>query len=177
MTKLTPRFSRSSLRVSSFSISFARADRRDDDRHRLDDRVWHLYHLGGIVATERRAGLAAAGMGCCRFAHHHRRVVLLGACDHDAARRRRLRFPARSIRNVHRVFVWLDAFSCDSDRDYRCGSDRVRKISRRFCHSSLAGQLRGGADLVGSLRDQLVTGTTGRDRLDRAADVEQHARA
>ena len=74
--------------------SRARTDRRDDDRYRLDDRVGHLYYLSGIVAAERRARLAAACMGYCQFAHHHRRVVLLGACDHDAARRRRLCFSA-----------------------------------------------------------------------------------
>ena len=109
------------------------ADRRDDDRHRLDDRVGHLHHLSGIIAIERRAGMALARVGSRWLAYDHRRAVLLRVGDHDAARRRRLCFSARSIRSSHRIFVWLDVVSRDSNRDHRCGGDCVCEISWRFC--------------------------------------------
>src|SRR5262249_5102072 len=147
--------------------------RRDDDCRRLDDRVGHFYNLRGIIAVERRAGLAAASVGYCWFTDHYWCAVLLGIGHNDAARGWRLRFSTRSIRSPDWIFVRLDAVSCDSDRDDCCGSDRVCKISWRLCHSSLAGQLSGGANLVWSLRNELVTGTIGRDRLDRLVDVEQ----
>src|SRR6266542_1269513 len=153
------------------------ADRRHDDRDGLDDRFGHLYYLSGIVAVERSARLAAACMGYCRFAHHHRRVVLLGACDHDAAGRRCLCFFARSVRPFRRILVWLDVISCDSNWNHRCGRDRVRKVPRRFCYSGFAGQLPGCANLVRRIRDQLVDGTTGGDCINRVADVDEHARA
>src|SRR6266496_3070047 len=109
------------------------ANRRDNDRDRLDDWVGHLHHLSGIIAIERRTRLAPARVGSCWFAYYHWRVVLLRASDHDAARRRRLCIFARSIRSLDRVFVWLDVVPCHSNWDHRCGGDCVCKISRRLC--------------------------------------------
>jgi amino acid transporter len=65
----------------------------------LDDRVGHLHHLSGIIAIERRTRVAPARVGRCWFAHHYWRALLLGACDYDAARRRRLCFSTRSLRS------------------------------------------------------------------------------
>ena len=92
-------------------------------------------------------------MGSRRFVNDYGRPLLLGTRNHDAARRRSLRFLARSIRKVHRVLVWLDFVSGDSNRDHRCGSDCVCEISRRFCRGGFAGQLFRRADFIGRLRD------------------------
>src|SRR5205823_3033318 len=90
----------------------ARTNRRDHDRDRLHDWLGHFYHVGGIVATEWRAGVAAAGVGTGRFVNNHRRALLLRACDHDAACRRRLCFSPRSIWTLHRILVWVDIVPC-----------------------------------------------------------------
>src|SRR6266487_1215952 len=87
---------------------------RNDDRDGVDDRVGHFHYLGGILAIKRRAGMVAARVGRRWFVDDYRRTLLLGARDHDAARRRRLCFFTRSIRTVHRVFVRLDFVSGDS---------------------------------------------------------------
>src|SRR5580765_3488096 len=55
--------------------SRARTGRCDDDRDWVDDRVGHLHHLSGIIAIERRTGLAPACVGFCWFVDYYRRVV------------------------------------------------------------------------------------------------------
>ena len=93
-------------------------------------------HFGGNIAIEWRAGLAVARMGARRLANDHGRAVLLGVGDDDAARRRGLCFSARGVRFIDWFLVRLDVISRDPNGDDRSGSDRVRKVSRRFCHSS-----------------------------------------
>ena len=112
------------------------ADRRDHDCHRLNDRVWDLHRVSGVIAIEWRAGLAVTRMGARRLADDYRRAVLLGVGDDDAASRRCLCFSARSVRFSHRIFVWLDVVSRGPNGDDRSGSDCVREVSRRFCHIS-----------------------------------------
>ena len=112
------------------------ADRRDHDCHRLDDRVWDLHRVSGVIAIEWRAGLAVTRMGARRLADDHRRAVLFGVGDDDAASRRCLCFSARSVRFSDRIFVWLDVVPRGPNGDDRSGSDCVREVSRRFCHIS-----------------------------------------
>ena len=119
--------------------SRARADRRHHDRDGVNDRLGDFYHIGGIVAAERRAWLAASRMGYRRPANDHRRVVLLGTRNHDAARWRRLRLFARSIWEIHRVLVRLDSVSGDPNRNHRCRGDCICKIPWCFCRSGFAG--------------------------------------
>ena len=116
-------------------------------------------------------------MGGCRLANDYWRALLLGARDNDAPRWRRLCFFARSIWEAHRIPVWLDFVSGDSNRDHRRGSDCVREISRRFCHGSFAGKLSGRSNFIRQLRGQPFQRTIGRDWLDRIAHLDEHARA
>src|SRR5207253_5175207 len=60
------------------SCSRARADRRHDDCDGVDDRLGDFYHIGRIVAAERRAWLVAPRVGGCRLANDYWRALLLG---------------------------------------------------------------------------------------------------
>src|SRR5215472_5912103 len=113
--------------------------RRNNDCYRFDDRVWNFHRFSGIIAVERCAGLAVARLGSRRLADDHGCAVLLGAGDDDAARRGCLCFSARGLRVIDWVLVWLDVVSRGSNGDYRGGSDCVREIPRRFCHSNFTG--------------------------------------
>src|SRR6476661_3187493 len=73
------------------------ADRRHDDCNRLDDRVGHLYHLGGIIAIKRCTWVAASRLVSRRSVNETLRALLLGAGDHDAMEKERLCFSARSV--------------------------------------------------------------------------------
>src|ERR1044071_4795001 len=101
------------------------ADRRDHDCHRLNDRVWHLYRVSGVIAIEWRAWLAIARVGVRRVVNNHRRAVLLGAGDDDAACGRCLCFSARSLRFIDWFLVWMDVVSRGPN-----GDDRDRKSTR-----------------------------------------------
>src|SRR5204863_170121 len=120
------------------------------------ERVLRMLREGkvrGIVSIERRTRLVTASVGFCWFANYYGRALLLRTRDHDAARWGCLCFFARSVRKFYRVLVWLDPVSCHSNRNHRCGSDCVCKISRRFRSTSFAGQLSGCANLVRWVRD------------------------
>ncbi len=81
--------------------------RRHDDRHRVDDRLGHLHHFGGIGATRRRARLVVDGVGAGRIAHDHRRTLLRGAGGDDAEGGRPICLPARSLRPLFGfLFGW-----------------------------------------------------------------------
>ena len=102
---------------------------------------------------------------------------MFGTGDHDAARGRRLCFPTRSLWAGRRLLIWLDVVSRHSDGNTRRGCNRLCEISRCLCSGSRAGELPGETDSVGrSLRDQFIDRATDRDRFDRIADLDQHAR-
>src|SRR5262249_3225194 len=111
------------------------AARRDNDCHWLDDWVWNLHRVSGIIAIEWRAGLAVTGMGTRWLADDNWRAVLLGAGNDDAARGRGLYFSARSVRFSDWFPLWLDVVSRGSNRDDCCCGHCVRKVSGGFCHS------------------------------------------
>ena len=134
------------------------ADRCDHDCRRVDDRVGHFHRVGRIIAIKWRAGLAVARMGARRLADDHRRAVLLGVGNNDAARRRRLCFSTGGVRFSDRIFVWVDVVSRGPNGDDRCSSHCVREVSRRLCQSGFTRQLLRLASLVRRLRHQFVYG-------------------
>src|SRR5436853_1615481 len=96
-------------RTQSSARPQSRPPRRYHDRDWLDDWIRHFYCVGRILAADWRLGLAVADVGRRRIADNYRSTLLRGIGHDDAARGRRLRFPARSLRTGIRLFVWLDA--------------------------------------------------------------------
>src|SRR6185369_4049363 len=105
--------------------------RRHDDRGWLDDRIGDLYHLSGIVAVSRLAGLADRSMGTRGHPHDHGCALLRRARGDVAESGWSVRISARSIWTIHRVPVRLGTVSDHSDRDYRCRRRRFLKLHGR----------------------------------------------
>src|SRR5262249_5286454 len=95
----------------------------------------------------------------------------------DAARRRRLCFPARSLRTSIRIFIRLDPLSCRANRNDRGGGGRIRTIPRGFfagdCWRLLSDRANRG---VAVLRAQSFERTIGRNSPDRVSHFLEYAR-
>ena len=156
-----------------------RFTRCHDDCRRLDDRLRDFHCLGGIIASDRRARLVAAGLGHRRRADDYRRALLRRTGGDDAARRRPIRFPARSLRPSDGISFWLGRVSRHPNRNHR---GRRRLLLRNFSEflrrpSRPDNYLIAPIHAWRRLRHQSFHRTTHRRAADFLADLEQHARA
>ena len=117
-------------------------------------------------------------MGRHRRAHARRGALVRRAGGDDAARRRPVRLPARSVLAAVGLPLRLDAVHGDPDRHDRRGRGRLRALHRVSAAVVRRGPLPHRADSpVVRLRHLALDGAAARHRAHRAADVDEHARA
>ncbi len=109
--------------------------------------------------------------------HARRRALVRRARGDDAARRRSVRVPARSVRATLGVPLRLDALHGDPDRHDCGGGGRLRPLHRISAAVVLRRALpHPSTPSLAWLCGVAVNGAAARHRHGRAADVDQHAR-
>ena len=131
-----------------------------------------------MARDHRQPRLAAGRLAAHRRADDRRRAVVRRAGRDDAAGRRPVRLSARGVFAALGLSLRLDAVSRDSDRHDCRRRGRLRALLRRPGPVDRRGSLSDpAAPPVDRLRAVAVDDAAGRHPDDRAAHVDQHARA
>ncbi len=129
-----------------------------------------------IARNTGSTGGLLAGLDHHRPDDRYRGAFLRRACGHDAKGRRAIRLPARSVFSALGIFVRLDAFPRDSDRNDRRGGRGLCAISRRRVARDFSEHLDRSSDrALRKICDQPFRAATRGAAADSVSDRAQYA--